>query len=429
MMNSWSMFGLMIQLLVLQHFVLTLKPYENIWEKMSLKPFEEWGMYLTKEERRTLLHFLSLYLSSSFVLFAIIAYLFYQNESKTYYDKTQAMMQMNASVLSSKIIYAHMTNKPFSLDEVVGKYQGKIGFYDKNNQLIASSIDDEIDFRRDFYLDKKKMVLVTRSTFGHLGVESIVIEKEGVAQYIKSLKYKILIYLLLTYIFLAIVGYFLAKLFIKPIQQKRIQLDNFIKDSTHELNTPITALMLSVNSPKLESPKNLERIKLSATRVSEIHKDLTYLMLDSSKPKVVEMLNLNEIVKEELKYLTLLAEKKKIDLQLHDKNEIVFKIDKESFVRLIHNLVSNAIKYNTINGSIEITIVDNLIVIKDTGMGIPKVDQKAIYERFYRATNQVGGFGLGLNIVHKVCETYGIKIEFESKVDEGTTFVLTFSSP
>ena len=385
-------------------------------------------MYLIKEERRTLLQFLSLYLSSSFILFAIIAYLFYQNESKAYYDKTQAIMQMNASVLSSKIIYAHMMGEPFSLEKVVKNYQGKIGFYNKHNQSIVSSIVDKVEFNRDFYQDKEKMILVDNSTFGHLGVKSIVIEKEGVAEYIKALKYEIVLYLLLTYIFLAIVGYFLAKLFIKPIQQKRIQLDNFIKDSTHELNTPITALMLSVNSPKLESPKNLERIKLSATRVSEIHKDLTYLMLDSSKPKVVETLNLNEIVKEELKYLTLLAEKKKIDLQLHEESEIVFKIDKESFVRLIHNLVSNAIKYNTINGAIEITIVDNLIVIKDTGIGIPKVDQKAIYERFYRATNQVGGFGLGLNIVHKVCESYGIKIEFESKVDEGTTFVLTFPS-
>ena len=393
---------------------------------MLFQPFEVWAMYLIKEEKRTLLQFLALYLSSSFILFAVIAYLFYQNESKDFYEKTRNMMQINASVLSSKIIHAHMSGQTFSLEDVVWNYQGKIGFYDKDNKALVSSISENIDFSKKLYQNKKRMILVDNSTFGHLKVQSIVIEKEGVSQYILDLQYKIIFYLLLIYIFLAIVGYFLAKLFIKPIQLKRIQLDNFIKDSTHELNTPITALMLSVNSPKLESPKNLERIRLSATRVSEIHKDLTYLMLDKSEPKVVENLCLNAIVKEELKYLSLLAEKKKIKLELQDKDEIYFNIDKESFVRLIHNLVSNAIKYNTINGAIEITIIDNLISIKDTGIGIPKKDQKAIYERFYRATNQVGGFGLGLNIVHKVCETYGIKIEFESKVDEGTTFVLTF---
>jgi two-component system OmpR family sensor kinase len=149
-------------------------------------------------------------------------------------------------------------------------------------------------------------------------------------------------------------------------------------------------------------------------------------MLDNPQEIVVEELSLNKILKEELSYLSLLAEKKKIEIELHDIDEISFKIDKESFVRLVHNLVNNAIKYNKMNGSIDIYIEAGKIIIKDTGIGIPKVDQKAIYERFYRATNQVGGFGLGLNIVHKVCETYGIDISFESTVKVGTTFVLTF---
>ena len=389
-------------------------------------PFEELVIYLIKEERRTLLQFLVLYLGSSFVLFAVIAYLFYQNESKAFYEKTKSMMQMNASVLSSKIIYAHMSKKPFSLEDVVNKYQGKIGFYDKNNHPIVSSIEDKIDFSKHFYQDKKKMILVNQSTFGHLGVESIVIEKEGVSNYIMNLQSKIMLYLIAIYLFLSLVGYFLAKLFIKPIQAKRVQLDNFIKDSTHELNTPITALMLSLDAPKLDTPKNLERIRLSAKRVSEIHKDLSYLMLEEPKERVVEELFLNEIIKEELTYLTLLAEKRKVSLTLVEEGEIYFKIDKESFIRLFHNLVINAIKYNKIGGKIEVKLLKNRLIISDTGMGIAKKRQSAIYERFYRATDQVGGFGLGLNIVHKVCTAYGIGIEFESTEGEGTVFVLDF---
>ena len=383
-------------------------------------------MYLIKEEKRTLLQFLALYLSSSFILFAVIAYLFYQNESKAFYEKTGNIMQMNASILSSKIIHAHMSNTAFSLDEVVKKYHGSIGFYDKNNKEIVSSIPNGIDFSKGLYQDNKKMILVNKSTFGHLGVQSIVIEKEGISDYILALKKQIIFYLLLVYAFLSVVGYFLAKLFIKPIQLKRMQLDNFIKDSTHELNTPITALMLSVNSPKLQSPKNLERIKLSASRVSEIYQDLTYLMLESPKEVLVEELNLNIILKEELVYLSLIAEKKKVSITLEEKDELYFKIDNESFRRLVHNLINNAIKYNHIDGSINIYIIENKIIIKDTGMGIPKKDQKAIYERFYRASEQVGGFGLGLNIVHKVCEAYDIDISFESTLGEGTSFRLLF---
>ena len=385
-------------------------------------------MSLIKEEKRTLLQFLLLYLSSSFILFFVIAYLFYQNESRFFHDKTRTHLQMKASKLSSQIIYAHMMNRTFSLEKVLQEYQDKIGFYDKNNRAIVSNIEEKIDFSTQLYQKSNKMILVDKSTFGHLGVETIVIEKNGIEIFMEALQLKIIISLLLTYLFLGVIGYFLAKLFIKPIQLKRIQLDNFIKDSTHELNTPITALMLSVNSPMLQSPKNLERIRLSASRVSAIHKDLTYLMLDSqrSKTKVVEELLLNDILNEELTYLTLLAEKKKIEMSIYDEVKIYFNIDKESFVRLIHNLISNAIKYNTIGGKIEIRLIENMICIKDTGIGIPKEHQKGIYERFYRATHQVGGFGLGLNIVHKVCKEYGIEISFESQVDKGTTFWLRF---
>ena len=385
-------------------------------------------MYLIKEERRTLWQFLLLYLGSSFVLFAVIAYLFYQNESRFFYEQTRMGMQMEASRLSSKIIQAHMSGGKFSLDEVVKNFSDRIGFYDDKNEVIISNIKEPIDFSKPLYQHENKMILVDQSSFGHLGVKSIVIEKNGVATFVEKLQFKILFSLLIIYLILGVVGYFLAKLFIKPIQEKRIQLDNFIKDSTHELNTPITALMLSVDAPKVDSPKNLERIRLSASRLSAIHKDLTYLMLDSDtvKPNVEEELFLNDIIREELTYLSLLAEKKKIKLQVEYKEDIYFKIDKESFIRLIHNLISNAIKYNTIGGSIEITLDEKTITIKDTGIGIPKAHQAEIYERFYRATNQVGGFGLGLNIVHKVCETYGVGIDFESEPKKGTTFILTF---
>jgi len=337
-------------------------------------------------------------------------------------------MQMDASRLSSKIIHAHMSEGKFSLDWVVNNFPDRIGFYDAENEAIISNIKETINFSKQHYQHKNKMILVDQSSFGHLGVKSIVIEKNGVAEFIDNLQIKIFFSLLLIYLFLGLIGYFLAKLFIKPIQEKRIQLDNFIKDSTHELNTPITALMLSVDSPKVDSPKNLERIRLSASRLSAIHKDLTYLMLETEmvKPKIVKELFLNDIVKEELTYLSLLAEKKKINLSVEYKEEIYFKIDKESFVRLIHNLISNAIKYNTIGGSIDITLDKKTITIKDSGIGIAKEHQAEIYERFYRATKQVGGFGLGLNIVHKVCETYGVGIDFKSELDKGTTFTLKF---
>jgi len=375
-------------------------------------------MSLTKEERGTLFQFLWLYLGSSFTLFAIIAYLFYQNELHYFYDITQNKMQLESSQIASKITHAHMKHKSFSFKKTIENSNYRIGFFDKDKNPIASNISN----------NSNSIKLTDNSTFGHLGVDYIIIEKEGINSFIDRLRYKIIGILFFIYLIIGIIGYFLAKLFIKPIQLKRIKLDNFIKDSTHELNTPVTALLLSVNSPMLQSPRNLERIRLSAMRISEIHKDLSYLLLDASnnQKKIKETIELNKIIEKKLVYLKALAEKKKITIKVTYNKKLYFKIDEESFTRLINNLISNAIKYNTINGEVNIIVDENSIIIQDTGIGIAKKEQEEIYKRFYRATNQVGGFGLGLNIVYNIVKRYGIKIEMNSELNKGTIFRLGF---
>lgn len=87
---------------------------------------------------------------------------------------------------------------------------------------------------------------------------------------------------------------------------------------------------------------------------------------------------------------------------------------------LLSNLIGNAIKYNTENGKIYITLAQNSISIEDTGIGIPKKEQKKIWSRFYRVKehrNLEEGFGLGLAMVQKVCEIYGYKYILESTPD------------
>uniref|UniRef100_UPI00404879D2 sensor histidine kinase n=1 Tax=Aliarcobacter sp. TaxID=2321116 RepID=UPI00404879D2 len=59
-------------------------------------------------------------------------------------------------------------------------------------------------------------------------------------------------------------------------------------------------------------------------------------------------------------------------------------------------------------------------------MGIADEKIKNIFNRYYRATSQQGGFGIGLSIVNKICKLYNIKIAVKSKLDEGTVFILTF---
>ena len=97
-------------------------------------------------------------------------------------------------------------------------------------------------------------------------------------------------------------------------------------------------------------------------------------------------------------------------------------MDQEDFKRILGNVLSNAIKYNNRGGTIDVKLQNNILSVQDNGIGIDINKQKNIFNRYYRATTQDGGFGLGLNIVYKICQEYAIDIKVDSQLKIGTTF-------
>ncbi|MGB3751383.1 MAG: HAMP domain-containing sensor histidine kinase, partial [Arcobacteraceae bacterium] len=211
------------------------------------------------------------------------------------------------------------------------------------------------------------------------------------------------------------------------IENERIRLDNFIKDTTHELNTPITALMICTDIQAPRSEKNMQRIHLSAKRISEIYKDLTHLFLESKANKRIHPLQIDKVIVKELEYFELLASKKNITTIL-DIEETIINIDKEDFKRIFSNVLSNAIKYTNRGGKISLSLKNKNLSVKDTGIGIDLTKKENIFDRYQRATTQDGGFGMGLNIVYKICQEYNIKIDVKSKLKVGTTFSFDFKA-
>jgi len=337
-------------------------------------------------------------------------------------------MQLNASKLASKIVYSHMQSIPIKRSDLVVDKGFNFGLYDHNGVVIISTIPKPITLNKKFSQLDDNLILIDRSVSGHLGVSYVAIEEVILSQALKDLKKKIIISFILFYSFIMILGFYLTKLFIQPIVQQRLKLNNFIKNTTHELNTPITALMMSVNPNQKLDEKGLNRIQLSAKRISDIYSDLTYLFLNNeqNQQKTSETIDLKEILNEQIEYYSFFAAKKKIVLT-YDIQSVMFPIDKESFSRIVNNLISNAIKYTLVQGNIYVELKDNCLIVKDDGIGINQKNISKIFERFYRDTKIVGGFGIGLNIVASICKEYGIKIDIDSKVDEGTEFRLDFS--
>lgn len=99
---------------------------------------------------------------------------------------------------------------------------------------------------------------------------------------------------------------------------------------------------------------------------------------------------------------------------------------------LLSNLISNAIKYNKPGGKVHINInaesKELVLIVEDTGVGIPEESKLRIFERFYRVdkgrSKRVGGTGLGLSIVKHIVNFYEGSIEVQSKLMEGTTFIV-----
>ncbi|MGJ0352109.1 HAMP domain-containing histidine kinase [Aliarcobacter cryaerophilus] len=377
---------------------------------------------LTSSEKKSFFSFLALYLGSSFILMLIALFFYYQNEKTLYLDLVKSNMQNIVSKVSNEIIISHMLDVEFDKNIYLNNQDYTISFYDKGKNLLFGNLDEKLNFEQNFYNDEEKLIIVDSSTVGHLGIWYIALKDNSLKEKISNLKLNIFLIFLIFYTIIAIVSWSLAKLFLKPIKNERERLNNFIKDTTHELNTPISAIIMSCEDDNL-TKKQLDRIKFSAKRVSEIYKDLTYIFLGNIEKKSLDKIDLSKVIKEEIINFEPMIARKRLKININTE-EFFYEINKDDFIRLFNNLFSNAIKYNKTDGNIDIILQNRELIIKDSGIGISKDKIKDIFNRYYRATNQSGGFGLGLNIVNMICKTYNIKIDVQSSENIGSTFTL-----
>lgn len=221
----------------------------------------------------------------------------------------------------------------------------------------------------------------------------------------------------------------------KMVDQFRDQL---ISITSHQLKSPLT--VMKGNIELLEERQNLspeERSAVSDFREStenliQIVNDLLDLSkIEGGRFKLEpEKTSLAGLISTTIAYLKDFAEKNNIAISFRKpKNDFYIFVDGSRLTQAINNIIDNAIKYSKGGGRVEITIREEektvTLAVKDDGMGIPKRDQKMIFEKFFRASNTAGaqvGSGLGLFLVKNIVEQSGGKIWFESQEGAGTTF-------
>jgi len=361
----------------------------------------------------------------------IIGYLFFENSRVSMKSAMKFEMMYQARMISSKIAMRAMKNEESSLKEFNTKKflkelnhcRFEVGYYAKNRKPLYTQIEDVNTFDTDFYEHNMKCFTVTEDKEDHLGVRYVILKENDLAQSINNLRIKILSYLVLSFILMGIVGYFLGRLFLKPVREQIESLDQFISDTTHELNTPISAILMTIQSLRGIEDKKIKRLEASAKRLSTMYSTMTY-RLEGNVEKS-ELLCFANIVEERVEYVKELIDSKRIHMDLQLEPTKVF-IPKIAAHRLIDNLLSNAIKYSDMDDSITLTLKDNVLEVKDTGIGIDKKVQEDIFRRYQRANEERGGFGIGLSIVLAICKMYKIKLDIDSEKGKGSTFKLTF---
>ncbi|EHK5075689.1 HAMP domain-containing histidine kinase [Campylobacter upsaliensis] len=255
----------------------------------------------------------------------------------------------------------------------------------------------------------------------------ILIQGEDVSRDLLLIKLKVLSFALFAFGILALIAYILVKISLKPMEEKIETLNRFIKDSTHEINTPLSVILMSIEQlerQNLEQSAKFLRIKLAAKTLHQIYSDLVFYNFSHTLSNEKESFDLGVLIKERVEYFRLFFEQKKLCLKLDLNTHSLFFANKNQISKLIDNLLSNAIKYNKKGGEIAIILKENSLVIKDSGCGISKENLMHIFERYARFNEDQGGFGIGLSLVKKICEENGILINCESKEGEGSAFRL-----
>ncbi|HEC1752367.1 TPA: HAMP domain-containing histidine kinase [Campylobacter lari] len=245
-----------------------------------------------------------------------------------------------------------------------------------------------------------------------------------------KLKLKTIFYTLICILLLAVVAYILILLVFKNIKEQFKALNDFIKDTTHEINTPLSVILASIKkfddtNLNPNNIKKLNHIKLASKNLNHIYQNLIALNFFLQKENTKEDINLKELLEQRLEYFeTLIAQKNLIiEKNLLEQN---FYANKEEMQILIDNLLSNAIKYTNAHKKIYIYLKEKTLTIKDEGQGMSTKEIAQIFTRYKRFNQDQGGFGIGLNLVKQIADKNNINIKVLSKENKGSEFILSW---
>lgn len=214
----------------------------------------------------------------------------------------------------------------------------------------------------------------------------------------------------------------------------------FTSDVSHELRTPVSVILaqceVSLNRNDL-SDEQREEILLIRKKAGEMSRMISQLLLLARADQGRQQLNKEEINISELTEMIveehkMLAQRRKIEVHTKIEPNITGYLDESFYIRMLDNLISNAVSYGKEDGNIKVTLhqIPSGVrgTVEDDGIGISRDDQVHIWERFYRVdasrTGKEDGShsGLGLSMAKWIAQAHGGNVRVESELGKGSCF-------
>ncbi len=360
-------------------------------------------------ERKSFHRFLVVYISSSLFLLGIGIWFYYKMSYQMIISSNVSQIKKEIALFIEKNQNNHFlrTRKhPQYLD-------APIAIYINNLFKFGSFTPKEIDLKKEKFIHDAKVYYVLHE-YKRWGKISFVSYKD-ISNEVEKLQIHIALFLSMSTVFIIIIAFVLGRIFLRPMKDTIESLEEFIADTTHEINTPLSNILINIELaqelyPICKESEEFNKIQNSAFRISKLFRDLSFVRFKHKRKIVLEVLHLDEVIEERLQFFSSFIKNKKIYL-MKDIKPMDIKIDREDIIRIVDNLLSNAIKYSPekenllVKLSLECLEVINSGEIKNT---------KRVLEKFVRDNKNEGGFGLGLYIVQKICDNYGYKFSLSS---------------
>lgn len=372
-------------------------------------------------KKRYYLPVLLVYIITSMVMVCAFCALFYHHKQNELFEQNIFKLRDQA-----RFILHFARSNDENISQISGFKDYEI-FVQKGDKILQKDFDLQINFlsengeihRRSAFLKDEKYVYYSLWRDDIM----VVLRSDKLAKDLQSIFFILLSIGMICFVVICAVSYFIVKMSYKPLLVHIKGLNNFITDTTHEINTPLSVILMSVEMFEKNPPKYLNNIKMASKTLSLLFSDLSANL--KVMPLNIENVNISELIKQRISFFELLANKKSLSFEL-DLESLSLKTDLFRFTKIIDNLISNAIKYSFASEVIFVKLNKESFEVWQKGAVIPPEKISKIYDKYARFDSTNGGFGIGLSLVKSYCDELKYKISCTSS-EEQTRFIIKFA--